>query len=220
MVRFSCVEIWMAFLGLKEIYKIDPGMVFTISSTKNEQITSIQYKRLVNHKCNGKWQFSYHTWHLSGFVTLLITYGYFSNLCVPIFWWDYIGVGFCQKMHHTMGSYFHNFYCSTIIKFWTSKHAWNRQDIIFVYFLLKPYVRYVFEMENIEHFGFIQFYTDNWSVEPKQTFVLVFCGQLKLRQKLVHVGFFGKLIIVSFSILMVNHWNVSLLWAWYNRRNK
>ena len=36
-------------------------------------------------------------------------------------------------------------------------------------------------MDNIEHFGLIQFYTDNWSVEPKQTYVLVFCGQLKLR---------------------------------------
>ena len=47
-------------------------------------------------------------------------------------------------------------------------------------------------MENIEHFGFIQFYTDNRSVEPKQTFVLVFCEQLELRQKLVHVGFFSK----------------------------
>ena len=37
----------------------------------------------------------------------------------------------------------------------------NRQDIIFVYSYLKPCVRYVCEMEHIEHFGFIQFYTDN-----------------------------------------------------------
>ena len=59
-------------------------------------------------------------------------------------------------------------------------------------------------MEDIEHFGFIQFYMDNWSVEPKQTFVLVFCEQLELRQKLVHTGFFGKLIIVSFGTLRAN----------------
>ena len=29
-------------------------------------------------------------------------------------------------------------------------------------------------MKNIEYFGFIQFYTDNGSVGPKNTFVLVF----------------------------------------------
>ena len=47
-------------------------------------------------------------------------------------------------------------------------------------------------MEDIDHFGFIQYYTDNRTVEPKQTFVFVFSEQLKLRQKLVHVGFFSK----------------------------
>ena len=35
-------------------------------------------------------------------------------------------------------------------------------------------------MEDIEHFGFIQFYTDNQSVEPKQTFGLVFCDYSRL----------------------------------------
>ena len=46
-------------------------------------------------------------------------------------------------------------------------------------------------MKDIGHFGFIQFYTDNGSVEPKKTFVLVFFEALELRQKLVHTGFFG-----------------------------
>ena len=59
-------------------------------------------------------------------------------------------------------------------------------------------------MKDIEHFGFIQFYIDDQSVEPKQTFVLVFCEQLELRQKLVHGEFFGKSTIVLFSTLRVN----------------
>ena len=54
-------------------------------------------------------------------------------------------------------------------------------------------------MKNIEHFGFIQFYTDNGSVEIKKTFVLVFFEALELSQKLVHMGFFSKLTIVTFS---------------------
>ena len=55
-------------------------------------------------------------------------------------------------------------------------------------------------MEDIEHFGFIQFYTENQSVEPRETFVLVSCEHLELRQKLVYVGFFGKSTIVSFGV--------------------
>ena len=47
-------------------------------------------------------------------------------------------------------------------------------------------------MEDIDHFGFIQFYTDKGSVELQQTFVFVFCEQLELRQKLVHAEFFSK----------------------------
>ena len=58
-------------------------------------------------------------------------------------------------------------------------------------------------MEDIEYLGFIQFYTDNQSVEPKQTFVLLFREQLKLRQKLVHAEFFDKLTIVTIGALRV-----------------
>ena len=42
-----------------------------------------------------------------------------------------------------------------------------------------------------------RFYTDNGSVEPKKTFVLVFIEALELRQKVVYMGFFGKLTIVN-----------------------
>ena len=52
--------------------------------------------------------------------------------------------------------------------------------------------------------AFIQFDTDNRSLEPKKTFVLLFCEEPKLRQKLVHVGFLVKSTIVSFGALRVN----------------
>ena len=58
--------------------------------------------------------------------------------------------------------------------------------------------------------AFIQFHTDNWSLEPKKTFVLLFCEQLELRQKLVQVGFLVKLTIVSFGTLRVKGLNVHL----------
>ena len=51
--------------------------------------------------------------------------------------------------------------------------------------------------------AFIQFHTDNRSLEPKKTFVLLFCEQLELRQKLVHMGFLVKSTIVSFGALRV-----------------
>ena len=51
--------------------------------------------------------------------------------------------------------------------------------------------------------AFIKFYTDNRLLEPKKTFVLLFCEELELRQKLVHVGFLVKSTIVSFSALRV-----------------
>ena len=38
-------------------------------------------------------------------------------------------------------------------------------------------------MEDNDHFGYFQFYTDNRSVEPDEIFVLVFSEQLELRQK-------------------------------------
>ena len=75
-------------------------------------------------------------------------------------------------------------------------------------------------MFNIEHFGFIQFYTDNQSVEPKQTFVLVFCGQLELRQKLVHAEFLGKSTIVSFGALRVNVCSAPKQQADQRKRNR
>ena len=47
---------------------------------------------------------------LSGYVTLLINYGYFSNLCTD-FW---MGLYWCQYLsedvHYIMGLYLHNFY--------------------------------------------------------------------------------------------------------------
>ena len=96
-------------------------------------------------------------------------------ICVLVltFGWDYIGVIYYSTI--------------SVIKFWTSEHTTmflkQKRYIIFVYFLLKPCVQYVFEMEDIGHFGFIEFYTDKQSVEPKKTFVLVFSEQLELRQK-------------------------------------
>ena len=60
-------------------------------------------------------------------------------------------------------------------------------------------------MDNIEHFGLIQFYADNQLVEPNQIFVLVFCQQLELRQKLVHAGFFDKSTMVSFGAQRVKY---------------
>ena len=52
--------------------------------------------------------------------------------------------------------------------------------------------------------GCIQFYTDNRSVELKKTFLLLFCDQLELRQKLVHARFFSKFTIVTIGALRVN----------------
>ena len=66
----------------------------------------------------------------------------------------------------------------------------NRQDIFFCVVLIEAMCSiYVFEIKDTEHFGFIQFYTDNGSVEPKQTFVLEFFEALKLRPNPVHMGF-------------------------------
>ena len=61
--------------------------------------------------------------------------------------------------------------------------------------------------------AFIRFHTDNLSLEPKKTFVLLFCEELELTQKLVHVGFLVKSTIVSFGALRVagkEHFNVSI----------
>ena len=52
---------------------------------------------------------------------------------------------------------------------------------------------------DIEHFGFIQFYKDNWSVQRKKTIVFLFFEAFKLRQDLVNMGFFRKSTIVAFG---------------------
>ena len=54
-------------------------------------------------------------------------------------------------------------------------------------------------MKDIEHFVFIQFYTVNQLVEQKKTFVFGFFEALKLRQDLVHAGFFGRSTKVGFG---------------------
>ena len=113
---------------------------------------------------------------LFGFNKLFIRDFYVLVICVPICRLHYIGI----------------FFWSEIITFWTLEYASllvKQRRCDFCVFCCWKHVFSMYLRWKLLITCFHSVSHRNQSVEPKKTVVLLFCEQLKLKQKQVHAGF-------------------------------